>query len=67
MSWWSLKKCLLIRGGSDQPEYSASGEYKGELKPALFFLQSTFQVIINKIDGAFWQASGGTVSTELWL
>lgn len=35
-------------------EYSVSGECKEELKPALFFLESTFQVITNKKGGAFW-------------
>lgn len=48
-------------------EYSVSGGCKEELKPVLFFLESTFQVIINKKDGACWQGSGGTLSRELWL
>lgn len=48
-------------------EYSVSGGCKEELKPPLFFLDSTFQVITNKKDGALWQASGGTLSRELWL
>lgn len=33
------------------------------VKPALFFLESTFQVILNKKkDGPFWKVSGGVIS-----
>lgn len=57
MSWWSLKKVSVNKRGIRPAEYSVSG-CKEELKPALFFLESASQVIINKKDcflaGKWW-------------
>lgn len=67
MSWWSLKKVSVNKRGIRPAECSVSGGCKEELKPAPFFLESASQVIINKKDCAFWQASGGTLNREIWL
>lgn len=65
--WISKKRSLIIRGESGQLEYSAPREYEGEVKPALFFLESTFQIILNEKDGPLWKVSAGVISREQWL
>lgn len=51
-----------------QLEPSASKEYKEEINFALFFLESSFQVIANfKKDCPFWKVSSGIISRQQWL